>query len=800
MKKEKGRRDMGFRKILVVSSSVLMLFLMLSTVLSQVVHYSGLPKSERFLYKAYPGAAPEVIVDEFIGGTTDWIGGPGRADLLDRVAPYGKTYMNVMAEFGFMPINCREYKGDGTPNLPLNDSSFRVALSYIYGMDDKDADIYGYIGGPWVFALGNVVPPAQTPWYDETIQMPAYTDYDAAWAILQEAGYYIDPDTGALMNPNGVPVRDMTVMYSTGALFWEQGPGMGFVRNFNEFIAYIGATSPRLTLLPTDFITLVYDLLLYHNYDFICIGLTGLGRFVDWLYDVLHSDNIGPWGWNFVGIVDPDIDRDTEIILTSLDVDEVIEAARRVQAKFVYELLPWFPMSTGMDITTVAAGEHPSGELFNVVPMSVYGPENDWTWMALHWGGEPGIVWPGGDIKRALGDAPSNLNPYYEDTLYGWQMLDRAITGLMGVAPLGGDPGNFVDYPWIAIDWKIEHWTSIPELGIVNGSLATFYLRQDVLWHDLTPLTAYDCVENMLFMAEVKPGRYSSVWANLVYSEADGPYKFTAYFYRPSLYYIYYVAGTALLSPKHIIETLMEKVETGEIEDPRLWLPAAMTYEEFTGNPPPEQYPFLKAVVGCGPYVFNFYDEATATGEVNRFHEFFGNAPALGAVVGEWRIDPDTPYTYKVLVQNLLATENVAGGEMTNITVNVKIYEDDVLKYEESDIFLVAFNFTYLGPYTTDPMPAGLHTIRVEVYDSETGDLIHTYEHKYAVTLRADVTTYSGDALDFRVDILDVARAARAFGSMPGHPRWDPPCDTNEDFKVNILDIAAIARNFGWSA
>jgi hypothetical protein len=28
------------------------------------------------------------------------------------------------------------------------------------------------------------------------------------------------------------------------------------------------------------------------------------------------------------------------------------------------------------------------------------------------------------------------------------------------------------------MDWTIEPWTSIPELGITNGSTATFWIRQ----------------------------------------------------------------------------------------------------------------------------------------------------------------------------------------------------------------------------------------------------------------------------------------------------------------------------------
>jgi hypothetical protein len=99
-----------------------------------------------------------------------------------------------------------------------------------------------------------------------------------------------------------------------------------------------------------------------------------------------------------------------------------------------------------------------------------------------------------------------------------------------------------------------------------------------------------------------------------------------------------------------------------------------------------------------------------------------------------------------------------------------------------------------------------LHTIKVEVYDAETGALWHTYNHKFVVVPREDVTTYSGDAirlgqpLDCKVDISDIFRTSLAYGSKPGSLKWDPVCDVNDDYKVDIKDIFAIALKFGWRA
>jgi hypothetical protein len=413
----------------------------------------------------------------------------------------------------------------------------------------------------------------------------------------------------------------------------------------------------------------------------------------------------------------------------------------------------------------------------------------------MHWNGEPGVIWPGGGATRALGDEPHSLNPYDEDTLYGWQLLDRAIVGLLGVSPV-----DLTNMPWVATNWTVDHWTSIPELGITDGSTATFFLRQDVEWQDRTPVDAYDCVYNMRTMRVYQPGRYSGSWAHLVYEEADGPYKFNVYFDSTSLYHLANVAGTALLVPEDVIKAVEQQVADGELDDFFDWDPAFNTYEDLMGVPPPAEYPWMKQIVGCGPFVFDYYVRETAVGHVAAYDNHHINAPVIGGVYGEWRVEPDTTYTYDPLVQNLGAKTNTNEGECTNMTVNVKVYEDLVLAHTVNGVNLDPWMWEYLGPFTTGAQAIGAHNVTVEVYDAEDDSLVHTYVHTYVATIREDVNTYTGELLDFTVDMRDVGRAARSFGSYPGHLRWDPPCDVNDDYEVDMRDIGAIARKFGWPA
>jgi hypothetical protein len=55
-------------------------------------------------------------------------------------------------------------------------------------------------------------------------------------------------------------------------------------------------------------------------------------------------------------------------------------------------------------------------------------------------------------------------------------------------------------------------------------------------------------------------------------------------------------------------------------------------------------------------------------------------------------------------------------------------------------------------------------------------------------------------APDGKVDGKDIAIAAKAFGTVPGDPRWSTIADVNHDYKVDGKDLAQIAKQFGYYA
>lgn len=93
--------------------------------------------------------------------------------------------------------------------------------------------------------------------------------------------------------------------------------------------------------------------------------------------------------------------------------------------------------------------------------------------------------------------------------------------------------------------------------------------------------------------------------------------------------------------------------------------------------------------------------------------------------------------------------------------------------------------------YTGSPVEAGLYFAKD----------IYGYNCTTFFKIRATTDPILGDINeDGIVDMRDISIAARAFGSYPGHPRWNPIADINGDNKVCMRDIATVARNFGKTA
>jgi len=135
-------------------------------------------------------------------------------------------------------------------------------------------------------------------------------------------------------------------------------------------------------------------------------------------------------------------------------------------------------------------------------------------------------------------------------------------------------------------------------------------------------------------------------------------------------------------------------------------------------------------------------------------------------------------------VYGLTISSVEAGDNSTFVAIGIPTGPEVVQKYE------IDWNALSLGG----------KGVTVQV-DSD-GDL--KFEHNFTSDRELTRTEYlievrmPGDLnMDRKVDLKDIALAARAFGETRTRPRWNPMADINQDGKIDLRDIALVARNFG---
>jgi hypothetical protein len=81
-----------------------------------------------------------------------------------------------------------------------------------------------------------------------------------------------------------------------------------------------------------------------------------------------------------------------------------------------------------------------------------------------------------------------------------------------------------------------------------------------------------------------------------------------------------------------------------------------------------------------------------------------------------------------------------------------------------------------------DPSPAQISTDKYDVLNGN-------YVYSAAPTTKKE--DLNGDG---KININDVAIWGMAFGSYPGHPRWNPAADINGDGKADMIDAVSICK------
>ena len=91
----------------------------------------------------------------------------------------------------------------------------------------------------------------------------------------------------------------------------------------------------------------------------------------------------------------------------------------------------------------------------------------------------------------------------------------------------------------------------------------------------------------------------------------------------------------------------------------------------------------------------------------------------------------------------------------------------------------------------------GNFTLQIEGINTIKGDVIAFHEKYRKISLSKPAIPISDLNGDWEVNILDVIKVARAFGSMVGKKNYSFNYDFNMDFVINIYDLVTVARDYG---
>jgi PKD repeat protein len=147
-------------------------------------------------------------------------------------------------------------------------------------------------------------------------------------------------------------------------------------------------------------------------------------------------------------------------------------------------------------------------------------------------------------------------------------------------------------------------------------------------------------------------------------------------------------------------------------------------------------------------------------------------------------------WVYQGRMVNVNATVSNIGNSSENVWVTLYYNITAGKSIDSYPIYLIAGqSYTLAFAWNTGGLPCLNYTLTaVATIPAGSNTLSNG---TLAVRLMGDV---NGDG---RINVKDIALVARAFGSTPTSPNWNPAADINGDGIVNMKDIALVARNFG---
>jgi hypothetical protein len=413
-----------------------------------------------------------------------------------------------------------------------------------------------------------------------------------------------------------------------------------------------------------------------------------------------------------------------------------------------------------------------------------------WTLGSLHWVGTP----IGGTLNWQNAGGMSTLNPITASWVYEFNVLNGVYEGLTTI-----DPYTHADLPWVACRWEIIPWVD-EGLGIDNGMIIKFWLRDDVYWQNGDHVTADDIAWNYEFIKSITAAELQPIWSTLDHYEVINEYQIDLYVNVAGYWKFLEMAGAALFFPEKIWAPFMGDYDDSTIDDYN----AAIAFEtwntlysDYTGEPDPIAGPVeLTCCYGTGPFIFEWWDTTVGLGlvKLTKHYDYWMKLTAYPnaqlpqiAVPGSFYKDlgngtiipyGSTSYIY-ITIQNV-NTKEPCEPDWVLKKDGVAIASGTVSSIDPCDYITIVVKGlgNHLGPGTN------LYTLEVTNADGTT---------TYALTIAWVV----GDGnMDYVTDMADIDNLITLFLVETGQPGWNPAFDFNGDGVIDMADIDLAITHF----
>jgi ABC-type transport system substrate-binding protein len=427
---------------------------------------------------------------------------------------------------------------------------------------------------------------------------------------------------------------------------------------------------------------------------------------------------------------------------------------------------------------------------------------------------------------------PKHINPFYSE--WYW---DSMVLGAMYDSLGYRDPYDLSTWKSdLMKNWTVGLWTD-PVTG-EDKSKVTITLRPDIYWNDGTPMTIADVVFSLVESTPllIAYGNSPPWWwptAELVKSlSIIDPYTVEILYDVASFFAEGWTLGGFYIVPKHIWKPLITSgaAMNAFAPDPNFIASGPMRYLKWT---PTSSVVLVANTAGrtittdqgiAGPGVGQRHAVTSTKG----YHNYCPVYVDVHTDDYKTKINLPNPYVnwttvnFKVtllnkwlnssgIFSNLDADKTVSLDHVplvSNVAHNLAPNVPDVESFSVNltvGLHSIVATANITGPAYIDPVhpnPWINQTIKVVLYlwvsidrDVAGSTFYDQFYHGQFASY-----PYSSELItpDFVVDGTDLATGAKAFGSYPGHNRWNSPMDINRDYVIDGGDMALIAKMFGW--